>query len=128
MLNMKIKNIYCPICHRQTYFTGKVVYESKRTQVIEWQCSDCGAILKSRHDKLGERYNQRIKKGNLSPKPSIWIRKGNYWDLLFFEVGKKLYAFKAMDVERLERDEILPYRCIRSAIKTHDIVGIVRLC
>jgi hypothetical protein len=61
---MKIKNIYCPICHRQTYFTGKVVYESKRTQVIEWRCSDCGAILKSRHDKLGGKYNQRIKKGN----------------------------------------------------------------
>jgi len=25
MRNMKIKNIYCPVCHRQTYFTGKVV-------------------------------------------------------------------------------------------------------
>jgi hypothetical protein len=107
MLNMKIKNIYCPICHRQTYFTGKVVYESKRTQVIEWRCSDCGTIIKSRHDKLGEKYNQRIKKGNLCPKPSIWIRKGNYWDLLFFEIGKKLYTFRAMDVERLEKDEIL---------------------
>jgi hypothetical protein len=104
---MKIKNIYCPICHRQTYFTGKVVYESKRTQVIEWQCSDCGAILKSRYDKLGGRYNQRVKKGNISPKPIIWIRKGSYWDLLFFEVGRKLYVFKAMDIERLERDEIL---------------------
>ena len=107
MRNMKIKNIYCPICHRQTYFTGKVVYESKRTEVIEWKCADCGAILKSRHDKLGEKYIQTIKRGNLSPKPSIWIRKGNYWDLLFFEIGKKLYAFKAMDIERLERDEIL---------------------
>jgi hypothetical protein len=64
-------------------------------------------ILKSKHDKLGERYNQRIKKGNISPNPSIWIRKGNYWDLLFFEIGKKLYAFRSMDVERLERDEIL---------------------
>jgi hypothetical protein len=104
---MKIKNIYCPICHRQTYFTGKVVYESKRTQVIEWRCSDCGAILKSRHDKLGEKYNQRIRRGNLSPRPAIWIRKGNYRDLLYFEVGKKLFAFRYSDVERLERDEIL---------------------
>ena len=104
---MKIKNIYCPICHRQTCFTGKVVYENKRTQVIEWKCADCGIVLKSKHDKLGEKYSKRIKKGNLSPKPSIWIRKGNYWDLLFFEVGKKLYAFRSMDVERLEKDEIL---------------------
>ena len=107
MQNMKIKNIYCPICHRQTYFTGKVVYESNRTQVIEWKCADCGAILKSRHDKLGKEYNERRKKGSLSPNPTLWIRKGNYRDLLYFEVGRKLYAFRSTDVERLERDEIL---------------------
>jgi uncharacterized Zn finger protein len=107
MQNMKIKNIYCPICHRQTYFTGKVVYESKRTQLIEWKCADCGVIIKSKHDKLGEKYNQRIKKGNISPNPSIWIRKGNYWDLLFFEIDRKLYAFRSIDVERLQKDEIL---------------------
>ena len=104
---MKIKNIYCPICHRNTYFTGKVVYESNRTEVIEWKCADCGANLKSRHDKLGEKYNKKRKKGGLSLKPAIWIRKGNYRDLLYFEVGKKLYAFRSIDVERLERDEIL---------------------
>jgi Zn-finger protein len=104
---MKIKNIYCPICHRQTYFTGKVVYESKRTQVIEWKCTDCGAVLESRHDKLGEKYNKKAGKRTLSSRPVIWIRKGNYWDLLFFEMGRKLYAFRSMDVERLEKDEIL---------------------
>lgn len=104
---MKIKNIYCPICHHRTYFTGKVVYESKRTQVIEWKCADCGAILKEKHDKLEEEYNKRRKEGSLSSRPIIWIRKGNYRDLLFFEVGKKLYAFRSLDVERVERDEIL---------------------
>jgi hypothetical protein len=104
---MKIKNIYCPICHRKTYFTGKVIFESKRTEVIEWKCADCSAILKSRHDKLGEKYNQRRKKKGLSPNPVLWIRKENYRDLLFFEVRKKLYAFHSLDVERLERDEIL---------------------
>jgi hypothetical protein len=83
------------------------VYESKRTQVIEWRCSDCGAVLKSRHDKLGGEYNKRTKRGNLSPKPSIWIRKGNYRELLYFEIGRRLYAFRSIDVERLERDEIL---------------------
>jgi len=46
-------------------------------------------------------------RGVLSSRPVIWIRKGNYWDLLFFEIGKKLYTFRSMDVERLERDEIL---------------------
>ena len=104
---MKIKNIFCPICHRRTYFTGKVIYESPRTQVIEWKCADCGVVLKSRHDKLGEEYNRRMKKGGLSPKPALWIRKGSYRDLLYFEVGKKLYAFRALDIERLEKDEIL---------------------
>jgi hypothetical protein len=104
---MKIKNIFCPICHRRTYFTGKIVYESKRTEDIEWKCADCGAILKSRHDKLGEEYYKRRKKSGLSPRPILWIRKGNYRDLLFFEIGKKLYAFRSLDVERLERDEIL---------------------
>jgi DNA-directed RNA polymerase subunit RPC12/RpoP len=104
---MKIKNIYCPICHHRTYFTGKVVYESKRTEVIEWKCADCGAILKSRHDKLGEEYNKIRRGGSLSPRPSIWIRKGNYRDFLYFEVGKRLYTFRSLDVERLERDEIL---------------------
>jgi len=44
-------------------FTGKVVYESKRTEVIEWRCADCSVILKSKHDKLGEKYNQIRKKG-----------------------------------------------------------------
>jgi hypothetical protein len=107
MKNMKIKNIYCPICHRQTYFTGKVVYESERTEVIEWKCADCGAIIKSRHDKLGEKYSKIAGRRTLSSRPAIWIRKGGYWDLLFFEIGKKLYAFRSIDVERLERDEIL---------------------
>ena len=104
---MKIKNIYCPICHRRTYFTGKVVYESKRTQVIEWKCADCGVVLKSRHDKLGEEYSKRRKKSGLSPRPIFWIRKGNYRDLLYFQMGRKLYAFRSLDVERLESDEIL---------------------
>jgi len=40
-------------------------------------------------------------------RPVLWIRKGNYRDLLYFEIGKKLYAFRSIDVERLERDEIL---------------------
>ena len=104
---MKIKNVFCPICYRRTYFTGKVIYESRRTQVIEWKCADCGAVLKSRHDKLGEKYNKRMKKKGLSPKPILWIRKGNYRNLLYFEVNRKLYAFRSLDVERLERDEIL---------------------
>jgi hypothetical protein len=104
---MEVENIYCPICHRRTYFTGKVVYESQRTEVIEWKCSECGAIIKSRHDKLGEKYSRKAGKGTLSSRPVIWIRKGYYWDLLFFEIGKKLYAFRSVDIERLERDEIL---------------------
>jgi hypothetical protein len=104
---MKIKNTPCPICHRRTYFTGKVVYESERTQVIEWKCADCGVILKSKHDKLGERYNQIGKSRGLSARPALWIRKGNYRDLLYFEVGKKLYAFRSVDIERLEKGEIL---------------------
>jgi len=103
---MKIKNVFCPICHRRTYFTGKIVYENRRTQVIEWKCADCGVTLKSRHDKLGEEYDRRIKKTGLSPKPVLWIRKG-YRELLYFEIGKKLYAFRLLDVERLEKDEIL---------------------
>lgn len=102
---MKIENIYCPICHRQTYFIGKIVHETERTRIIEWKCSECGAIIKTKYDKLGKEYAK--KKGNLSPNPVLWIRKGNYWDLLYFEVGKNLYAFRAIDVERLERDEIL---------------------
>jgi transposase-like protein len=60
---MKIKNIHCPICHRRTYFTGKIVYESGRTKVVEWKCTDCGVIIKSRHDKLGEEYDRRKKRG-----------------------------------------------------------------
>jgi hypothetical protein len=104
---MKIKNTPCPICHRRTYFTGKVVYESKRTQVIEWKCADCSVILKSKHDKLGEKYSKIAGRRTLSSRPAIWIRKGGYWDLLFFEIGKKLYAFRSIDVERLETDEIL---------------------
>jgi hypothetical protein len=103
---MKIKNIYCPICHSQTYFTGKTISESKSTRVIEWKCSDCGAILKSKHNKLGKEYNLRRKKG-MSSKPIAWIRKGDYRGFLYFEIGKKLYAFRSLDVERLERDEIL---------------------
>jgi hypothetical protein len=106
-MKIKIKNIYCPICHRQTYFTGKVVYESRRTEVIEWKCADCSAIIKSKHDKLGEKYNRRMKKAGLSSKPVLWVRKGNYRDLLYFEVSKKLYAFRSLDIERLERNEIL---------------------
>jgi hypothetical protein len=104
---MKIKNIHCPICHHRTYFTGKVVYESERTQVIEWKCADCDITLKSKHDKLVERYNQMRKKRGLSPNPVSWIRKENYRDLLYFEIGRRLYAFRYVDVERLERDEIL---------------------
>jgi uncharacterized Zn finger protein len=106
-MRVKVKNILCPICHRRTYFTGKVVYESERTHVIEWKCADCGAILKSKHDKLGEKYNQIRKRAGLSSRPSFWIRKGNYRDLLYLEVGEKLYAFRSVDVERLEKDEIL---------------------
>jgi hypothetical protein len=107
MKNMKVKNIYCPVCHRRTYFTGKVVHESERTQVVEWKCAECGAIVKSRHDKLGERYERARRKGSLSARPALWIRKGNYRDLLYLEIRGKLYAFRSADVERLERDEIL---------------------
>jgi hypothetical protein len=64
-------------------------------------------IIKSRHDKLGEKYNQIRKSGGLSARPIFWIRKGNYRDLLYFEIGTKLYAFRSIDIERLERDEIL---------------------
>jgi CRISPR/Cas system-associated protein Cas5 (RAMP superfamily) len=106
-MRIKVKNILCPICHRRTYFTGKVVYESKRTQVIEWKCADCGVILKSKHDKLGKKYNQIRKREGLSARPVLWIRKGNYRDLLYFEIDKKLYAFRLIDIERLEKDEIL---------------------
>jgi hypothetical protein len=106
-MKIKIKNIYCPICHRKTYFTGKIVYESKRTEVIEWKCADCDAIVKSKYDKLGKEYDQKRKKAGLSPTPILWIRKGDYRDLLYFEIGRKLYAFRSLDVERLERDEIL---------------------
>jgi len=88
-------------------FYRRTVYESERMEVIEWRCADCDVIIKSRYDKLGEKYNYRKKKGNLSPNPAIWIRKGNYRDFLYFEVGKKLYAFRYADVERLETDEIL---------------------
>jgi len=104
---IEIKNMYCPVCLRETYFTGRVVYESRRTQIVEWKCSDCGAVKKERHDKLGEEYNRIYKASNLSQNPVIWIRKGGYRDLLFIEFGKKLYAFRSNDVERLERDEIL---------------------
>jgi len=104
-MKMKIKNIYCPVCHRQTYFIGKVVYETERTRTIEWRCSECGAVMKTKHNKLGKEHAKR--KGNLSSNPVLWIRKGNHWDLLYFEFGKNLYAFRSMDVERLERDEIL---------------------
>jgi DNA-directed RNA polymerase subunit RPC12/RpoP len=113
---MKIKNIHCPICHHRTYFTGEVIYESKRTQVIEWKCADCGVILKSKHDKLGKEYNQIRKRGSLSAKPVLWIRKGNYRGLLYLEVGKKLYAFRSVDVERLEKDELL-------AVPVYQILG-----
>ncbi|MEM0328212.1 MAG: hypothetical protein QXN53_06530 [Thermoproteota archaeon] len=44
---------------------------------------------------------------NLSPNPVIYVRKGNFRDFLYFEVGRKLYAFRYVDVERLEKDEIL---------------------
>jgi hypothetical protein len=47
------------------------------------------------------------KRGSLSVRPAIWIRKGNYRDLLYLEIHGKLYAFRSIDVERLERDEIL---------------------
>ena len=46
-------------------------------------------------------------KGNLSARPVIWIRKGNYRDFLCFEIVKRLYAFRSLDVERLEKDEVL---------------------
>ena len=59
------------------------------------------------HDKLGEKYNQIRKRWSLGPRPELWIRKENNRDLLYLEVGKKLYAFRSMDVERLERNEIL---------------------
>ena len=54
-------------------------------------------------------------RGVLSSRPTIWIRKGYYWDLLFFDVGKRLYAFRSVDVERLKRDEIL-------AIPVHQVL------
>jgi RNA-binding protein YhbY len=82
---------------------------------MEWKCSDCSVTLKSRHNKLGKEYNQRRKKG-MSSKPVVWIRKGGYRDFLFFEIGKKLYAFRSLDVERLERDEIL-------AIPVFEVLG-----
>jgi hypothetical protein len=107
MKKIKIKNFCCPVCKEWTYFTGRLIHENERTQVFEWKCSDCGVILKSRHDKLGKKYRKLAGKSILSSKPVLWIRKGYYWDLLFFEIGKKLYAFRAIDVERLERDEIL---------------------
>jgi hypothetical protein len=113
---MKIKNVFCPICHRRTYFTGRVAYESRRTQVIEWKCANCGVILKSRRDKLGEKYNKMMKMVGLSSKPSLWIRKGDYRGLLYFEFGKRLYAFRSVDVERLKRDEIL-------AIPVYEVLG-----
>lgn len=68
------------------------------------------------HDKLGERYNQVRKKRGLSSRSVLWIRKGSYQDLLYFEVGKKLYAFRSIDVERLEKDEIL-------AIPVHQVIN-----
>jgi len=104
---MEIKNMYCPVCLRETYFTGRIVYESRRTQVVEWKCSDCGAMKRERHDRLGEEHNRIYRKGGLSQNPVIWIRKGGYRDLLFFEFKKRLFAFRSNDVERLERDEIM---------------------
>ncbi|MEM3786975.1 MAG: hypothetical protein QXZ59_06290, partial [Nitrososphaeria archaeon] len=68
-MKIKIRNIYCPVCHRQIYFTGKVVYEGKRTKVIEWKCADCGVIIKSRHDKFGEVLTKE-RKWEFKPKPS----------------------------------------------------------
>jgi len=68
------------------------------------------------YDKLGERYNQVRKKGGLSSRSVLWIRKGSYQDLLYFEVGKKLYAFRSIDVERLEKDEI-------PAIPVHQVIN-----
>jgi hypothetical protein len=72
--------------------------------------------MKSRHDKLGERYSKIAGRRTLNSRPAIWIRKGNYRDLLYLEVGKKLYVFRSIDVERLERDEIL-------AIPVYQILG-----
>jgi hypothetical protein len=45
--------------------------------------------LKSKHDKLGKKYNQIRKKGSLSTRLTLWIRKEDYRDLLYFEVGKR---------------------------------------
>jgi len=42
--------------------------------------------------------------------------KEKYRDLLYFEVRKKLYAFRSIDVERLEREEIL-------AIPLYQVLG-----
>ncbi|MHA1667261.1 MAG: hypothetical protein ACTSUR_01285 [Candidatus Heimdallarchaeaceae archaeon] len=44
------------------------------------------------------------------------LKKGNHWDLLYFEIGKNLYAFRSMDVEGLEREEIL-------AIPVYQVLG-----
>jgi hypothetical protein len=60
------------------------------------------------------------KKRGLSPNPVSWIRKENYRGLLYFEIGRKLYAFRSIDVERLERDEILAIP-IYKVIKKHFI-------
>ncbi len=54
-MKIKIRNIFYQICHHRTYFTGGVVYESERTEVIEWKCADCGVIIRSKHDKLSEK-------------------------------------------------------------------------
>jgi len=104
---MKVENIYYSACHRRTYFSEKVVYESKRTQVIEWRCADHSVTLKSKHDRLDEKYNQIKKKESLSARPILQIGKRKLQDLLCLEVNKKLYAFHSIDAERLERDEIL---------------------
>ncbi len=75
-MKIKIRNIFCPVCRRRTYFAGEVVYRSKRTEIIEWKCADCGVIIKSKRDGLGEIYNTiRKERRKLKPESSDASKK-----------------------------------------------------
>jgi hypothetical protein len=69
-------------------------------------------IIKSRHDKLGEKYAKRAGRGVLSSRPVIWIRRGNYWDLLFFEIGKNSTPFARWMLKGLKGMKFWQYRFI----------------
>jgi hypothetical protein len=55
--------------------------KAKEHRIVKWRYADCGAILKSRHDKLGK--NNQKDKERKQPKT--------------FETGKKLYCSKAIE-------------------------------